>query len=187
MPENKKISDISKQLTEENHIPVTPKELNLMLIATGDLVDTAIGKIETKQGRKRGITGEYRTPAGKDPYWIPLYNEDAFKYVLELAKGIFSERVTMPIEENLPSVQPNTLRTEEPVNHEARHSEEASCMRCKLYINDECGMPTGICSFYEPCFIPTAQDIEIMAAAHEGFGVVGSMLNQDALGVIHYE
>ena len=183
MPEKKKISDISRLLNEERHIEVSPSELNLMLIATGDLIQTAIGKIETFQGRKHGILGEYRTPANKSPYWIPLYSEAAVQYVLKLANDVFRERAPKPSAEEPEGAHLRAPQSQEQRTQNSGGREGDSCRRCKLLINGECGMPRGICSFYEPCYVPTAQDIEIMVAAQRDYGVVGGM-TQTALGDI---
>ncbi len=174
-----KISDIRDMLMSENELPVKASELNLMLISTGDLVETAIGKVETKQGRKHGICGEYREPEEKNPYWIPLYDDRAAKYVKNLALEVFAERLKPVVAGTENSTQRNTTA---PQKAQPVIEPEPSCYKCKHYINGDCGMPRKhICSFYEPCYRPTAVDIEIMERAKEGFGVVGGM-KETALG-----
>ena len=200
MADGIKISDISAKLKEEMHTDISAIELNLMLISTGDLVQTAVGKVETTVGRKHGICGEYRTPCDEDPYWIPLYNEEAVRYVMNMALSIFKERIPLPMQAEMPwpesqrpisnSKRPDSsgLQSEltESQNTQAQRQDytiHSSCTNCKLYVNEECGMPRGICIFYEPCYVPTAQDIEVMVAAQIGYGVYGGR-RQNALGVI---
>ncbi len=177
-----KISEISQRLHVEYGLSVKASELNLLLISTGDLVNTALGKIETVQGRSRGISGEYRNLPPKDPYWIPLYNEQATAYVMDLARKVFISRLpNAPQDDN--SLDTNELPASQPQEVSvSADSDNRTCRHCRLFINEECGMPQRmVCSFYTPCYIPTEADIAIMEAARQGFGVTGGM-TETALG-----
>lgn len=72
------ISQISRKIYEDHGISISARELNAMLIKTGDLVETGIGKVETKLGRSHGIRGEYRD-YDDSSYWCPLYDEKSIE------------------------------------------------------------------------------------------------------------
>ncbi|MBR2896536.1 MAG: hypothetical protein IKC04_01420, partial [Oscillospiraceae bacterium] len=77
-----KVSEIAELLTKKlGGNPVIKAEmLNKLLIQSGDLVETRIGKVETKTGERHGIIGQYA-----DDFWVPYYDENAVEYVIELA------------------------------------------------------------------------------------------------------
>lgn len=102
-----RMSDIAKILhdyyltpeeRELNSIPKITKEINKILIETGDLTESALGKIETKQGAEHGICGELRETEEKR-YWIPLYPEEARKYVEQVVLNHYESIVKQPVNE----------------------------------------------------------------------------------------
>lgn len=180
------ISQISNKLRFEYNLPVLPQELNIMLIKTGDLVETGIGKVETATGRKHGICGEYREPAGSKPYWCPLYEENAQNYVIDLALRVFADRIkktdldVIEKTEDIETVEWATVQPASFASHEA--VPVACCKNCMLYINEECGMPRAKpCTDYRAAYIPTAAEIEAQKNAAENT-VTARNLNQNALG-----
>ncbi len=152
-----KISEIARKLENEKGLKVSAAELNRMLVLNGDLSETAIGKVETKQGRDIGISGEFRQPPNAAGYWISLYNEQAVRYVVDLALEVFAKR--------LPEIVECILVEEAP---QAAAVKTTDCGTCMLYRSGECGMPkSGGCGFYRPAYKPTEQDIVNMENASE--------------------
>ena len=87
----KKISEIASIIREETGQAISAEKLNKMLVGQGDLADTALGKVETKQGRDRGISGGLHTNENGEEYWTPKYSETAVDYVIASAKQYFPE------------------------------------------------------------------------------------------------
>ena len=184
MSERINITAISEQLSTKYQLNVKNTELNQMLISTGDLIQSAIGKVETIQGREHGILGEYRVPVDKPPFWIALYDTSAVQYVEKLALEVFKSRLPKDNKIAVTEAQAISQNNQEHFTHAplSRSSDDRDCSKCKLLKNGECGMPhKHVCGFYEPCYIPTEAEVEIMAAARQGFGMAG-FLDQNALG-----
>lgn len=107
MSEPLKISDIAKILhdyfltPEERELNNTRQltiEINKTLVETGDLTESALGKIETKQGAEHGICGVLRETEDKR-YWVPLYPEEARKYVEQVVLDHYDSIVKQPVQE----------------------------------------------------------------------------------------
>lgn len=180
------ISQISRRIRFEHDLSVSPQELNLMLIKTGDLVETGIGKVETAIGRKHGICGEYREPAGSKPYWCPLYEESAQNYVIDLALKVFADRIEKTDFEESEKDEDNEAfewviaQPTSFTDHEV--APVACCKNCMSYINEECGMPRETpCTDYKAAYVPTAAEIEAQKNAAENT-ITARNLNQNALG-----
>ena len=86
-----KYAEMTELIKSRYNVTISAKKLNDMLIDLGDLVSTAIGKIETIQGRERGIQGELRNSVDGNQYWTPLYSSEAQRYVFEQALKAFPE------------------------------------------------------------------------------------------------
>lgn len=101
----KKISEIAKDLwenclsekeKEKNSSGVMAKKLNIMLMESGDLMEGAYGKQETKQGHANGIEGELIVPENQNRYWLPMYTEKGVRYVRSLFEEHRDKIVEIP-------------------------------------------------------------------------------------------
>lgn len=116
----KKITDIceeivAQQLTdaerEMNSSRALAQKLNALLIQKQDLTTCALGKIETDQGAFHGICGELRTKEDGSRYWLPLYSERGYQYVLRLFRENRNSLIDTPAVPESPVRYRNT-RTE---------------------------------------------------------------------------
>ena len=112
-----KISDIceviwQQELTdaerENNSKGILLRRMNALLIMNKDLTECAIGKIETKQGAEHGIHGELRESDDGKRYWMPLYTDQGYQYVLNLFRDHKSAVIDLP--PNHPYRYTRTLR-----------------------------------------------------------------------------
>lgn len=110
-----KISEIAERIRSEqlseaeretNSIQLLAQRLNKLLIASGDLIECALGKVETKQGEQHGISGEYREPPEGKHYWQPLYSESGYEYVLGLFQRNRGSILNPPAQVPAPSPAP---------------------------------------------------------------------------------
>lgn len=123
---------------------ISAKTLNKLLIASGDLVETAIGKVETKQGRENGISGVYREPENKKPYWQPLYAERGQRYVIALVMSKISEgQAPLEQEELIAEAQQNAAAEPEPMEY------IPSCDDCRMSEKYGCGIKSEKCDDFK--------------------------------------
>ena len=139
--------------------------LNRMLMESGDLIETAIGKVETKKGRKNGIEGEYRATDSKT-YWIAMYGAESQKYVIDLAFTCIPELVVLDLIhphcfwERADSVETTKEQDaaaessgERSIYRAAAAKEETppeiSCDTCMLKRREECFGSRTICGDYK--------------------------------------
>lgn len=167
-------------------VEVPPKTLKAMLVASGDLVETAIGIVETARGRSVGIQGEVKS-GEKGIYWVAYCTPNAQKYIIEKAFRELPELANLPDKNKTAEKQPSSpgaqihkspkkaASVQLPKAHD-KTPPEKSCDTCQLKKNGECFGKLKTCEDYKHVpFISAATKaawqnhgdaIEIMLTGH---------------------